>query len=59
MELTHSMAALQRSECQRNVTDVMKSQGSKEVLAVERQAVQKAPHTPRGTIPCHSPLNLS
>lgn len=39
MELTHSMAALQLSECQRNVTDVMKSQGSKEVLAVERQAV--------------------
>lgn len=49
MELTHSVAALQLNECQRNVTYMMKSQENEEFLAVERQAVQKAPPIPGGT----------
>lgn len=59
MELTHSMAALQLNKCQGHVTYMMKSQENGEFLAVERQAVQKAPHIPGGTVPCHSLLNFS
>lgn len=53
MELTHSMAPLQLSMCQGNVTYVlmMKSQGNGErSLSVERQAVQQALHIPGHTV---------